>query len=389
MKFIAEEYLDEIISQAIISVPSYFDDHQRYALRSAGTLAGFSFLRVVSQPYYAVFGHGLNQRQSHDEAMYLVYDVGAVSTEVSLISIEDNVFELLASSGDTGLGGNDFNERVIRYLISDHYRQTGHDLAELSRHANTSLFDLIENAKLRLSTDDSTSIALQSHKNTVSVVLTREQFDSLNIGLFNDGMKHIDEVMAQVNLTMGAIEGVILTGGSTHIPALRQLLTEYIGKAPITSIDPAEAVVRGAATVAGRIRSKMDDLLVSPSISPFSIGFGHNDGEFLRVIHPHAILPVTKIHWCTTVADNQNIVRIPVYTGESSVAHDNYFLGELELQNIPPQSSRVNITFELAETGNLTVHAQFEDLKSTVSETIDVSSVWMKYYSQLEEQFML
>ncbi|KAJ7928574.1 heat shock protein 70 family [Mycena leptocephala] len=358
MKETAEAYLGEKVTHAVITVPAYFNDAQRTATKDAGTIAGLNVLRVLNEPTAAALAYGLNK--DGPESRVLVYDLGGGTFDVSLLSIEGGVFEVLATAGDTHLGGEDFDNRVMDHLIKSYKKKTGTDVTDNAR-ALGKLKREVEKAKRTLSNQQSTRIEIESFENgnDFSETLTRAKFEELNMDLFRKTMKPVERVLKDANVKKEEVDEIVLVGGSTRIPKIQQLLTEYFGKELSKGINPDEAVAYGAAVQGGIISGRETGALII-DVVPLTLGIETTGGIFAKVIPRGTTIPTKRTQTFSTAADNQQTVLIQVFEGERSMTTENNHLGKFELSGIPPASRgipQIEVTFEVDASGILKVGA--------------------------------
>jgi heat shock protein 5 len=376
MKETAEAYLGQKVTHAVVTVPAYFNDAQRQATKDAGTIAGLQVLRIINEPTAAAIAYGLNKKGG--ESQIIVYDLGGGTFDVSLLSIDDGVFEVLATAGDTHLGGEDFDNRVIEHLSKQYKKKTGTDVSQNLR-AMGKLKREVEKAKRTLSSQQSTRIEIESFEdgNDFSETLTRAKFEELNMDLFRKTMKPVEQVLKDANVKKEDIDEVVLVGGSTRIPKVQQLLKEYFGgKEPSKGINPDEAVAYGAAVQGGILsgaEGTSDVVLVD--VCPLTLGIETTGGVFTKLIPRNTVIPTRKSQIFSTAADNQPTVLIQVFEGERSLTKDNNLLGKFELSSIPPAPRgvpQIEVTFEIDANGIMKVGAA--DKGTGKSESITITN---------------
>ncbi|KAF9815690.1 hypothetical protein IEO21_04407 [Rhodonia placenta] len=373
MKETAESYLGKPVTHAVVTVPAYFNDAQRQATKDAGTIAGLQVLRIINEPTAAAIAYGLDKKGG--ESQIIVYDLGGGTFDVSLLSIDDGVFEVLATAGDTHLGGEDFDNRVMDYLIKQYKKKSGTDVTGNLR-ALGKLKREVEKAKRTLSSQQSTRVEIEAFEggNDFSETLTRAKFEELNMDLFRKTMKPVEQVLKDANLKKEDIDEIVLVGGSTRIPKVQQLLKEYFGKEPSRNINPDEAVAYGAA-VQGGILSGDENLgdIVLVDVCPLTLGIETTGGVMTKLIPRNTVIPTRKSQIFSTAADNQQTVLIQVYEGERSLTKDNNLLGKFELNGIPPAPRgvpQIEVSFEIDANGIMKISASDKGTGKSESVTI-------------------
>jgi len=377
MKKTAEEYLGTTVTHAVVTVPAYFNDAQRQATKDAGTIAGLQIMRIINEPTAAAIAYGLD-KDKEGEKNVLVFDLGGGTFDVSLLTIDSGVFEVLATNGDTHLGGEDFDQRVMDHFMKLYKKKTGKDIRKDNR-AVQKLRREVEKAKRQLSSTHTARIEIESffEGEDFSETLTRAKFEELNNDLFRGTLKPVQKVMEDAELKKNEIDEIVLVGGSTRIPKIQQLVKEFFnGKEPSKGINPDEAVAYGAAVQAG-VLSGEDDTggLVLLDVCPLTLGIETVGGVMSKIIPRNSVVPTKKSQIFSTAADNQQTVSIQVYEGERPMTKDNHLLGKFDLTGIPPAARGVpqlEVTFEIDVNGILRVSA--EDKGTGNKEKIEIKN---------------
>ncbi len=363
MKETAESYLGEEVTQAVITVPAYFNDAQRQATKDAGKIAGLDVLRIINEPTAAALAYGLDKDETHTIA---VYDLGGGTFDVTILEIDEGLFEVKSTNGDTFLGGEDFDMRIVNYLAEEFKKENGVDLTK-DKMALQRLKEAAEKAKIELSSSSQTEInqpfiSMGSDGQPLHMVmkLTRAKLESLVGDLIKASLKPCKEALKDAGMSANEIDEIVLVGGMTRMPKVVEEVTKFFGKEPHKGVNPDEVVAMGAAIQAGVLQGDVKDVVLL-DVTPLSLGIETLGGVFTRLIDRNTTIPTNKSQIFSTAEDNQSAVTIRVFQGEREMAADNKMLGQFNLENIPPAPRgmpQIEVTFDIDANGIVSVQAK-------------------------------
>ncbi|HKL65885.1 MAG TPA: molecular chaperone DnaK [Roseovarius sp.] len=378
MKETAESYLGEEVTQAVITVPAYFNDAQRQATKDAGKIAGLEVLRIINEPTAAALAYGLDKENTHTIA---VYDLGGGTFDVTILEIDDGLFEVKSTNGDTFLGGEDFDMRIVNYLAEEFQKEHGVDLTQ-DKMALQRLKEAAEKAKIELSSSSQTEInqpfiSMGSNGQPLHMVvkLTRAKLESLVSDLITASIKPCKAALKDAGISASDVDEVVLVGGMTRMPRVLEEVTKFFGKEPHKGVNPDEVVAMGAAIQAGVLQGDVKDVVLL-DVTPLSLGIETLGGVFTRLIDRNTTIPTNKSQIFSTAEDNQSAVTIRVFQGEREMAVDNKMLGQFNLENIPPAPRgmpQIEVTFDIDANGIVSVSAKDKGTNKEQKITIQAS----------------
>ena len=379
MKQTAEDYLGQSVTEAVITVPAYFNDAQRQATKEAGEIAGLTVKRIINEPTAAALAYGLDKMSK--DMKIVVFDCGGGTHDVSVLELGDGVFEVLATDGDTHLGGDDFDQTLIDHLVSEFKKENGMDISK-DPMALQRLREAAEKAKIELSSSPQTEINLpyvtadSTGPKHLVMTITKSKFDQLTQSLVDRTIEPCKRAMSNANLTVGEIDEIILVGGSTRIPAVQEAVKKFFGKEPSKGVNPDEVVALGAAIQGGVLAGDVTDVLLL-DVTPLSLGIETMGGVFTKLIDANTTIPTKKSEIFSTAVDNQPVVEIHVLQGERAMAKDNRTIGKFNLDGIPPSrrgTPQIEVTFDIDANGIINVSAVDKATNKVQSIRIESSS---------------
>lgn len=379
MKQTAEEYLGEEVTEAVITVPAYFNDAQRKATQEAGKIAGLDVKRIINEPTAASLAYGLDKKDQ--DQTIIVYDLGGGTFDVSVLDLGDGVFEVKSTSGDTHLGGDDFDQRLINFLADEFKKEEGIDLRK-DPMAMQRLKDAAEKAKIELSSSQKTNVnlpfitATDSGPKHLNIDVTRSKFEQLVDDLVKKTITPCEKALKDAGITKNEIDQVILVGGSTRIPKIQEVVKEFFGKDPSKGVNPDEVVAIGAGIQGGVLTGDVDDVVLL-DVTPLTMGIETLGGVMTKLIEANTTIPTSKKETFSTAADNQSSVEIHILQGERAKAQDNRTLGRFHLDGIPPAPRgvpQIEVTFDIDANGVLNVSAKDKGTGKEQSIRIESSS---------------